>query len=308
MLKHLLEEWARRYPPDTSTSTGNGGAGSGSRRRTTPATLYRGRFAPSPTGPLHLGSLVAALASWLDARVHGGQWLVRMEDIDAPREAPGAADAICAALRAYGLNCDGPIERQSTRHALYRTAFKRLKDAGLVYPCGCTRREIADSMLHAGEPLGGHAGVHAAVYPGTCRNGLAAGRQARAWRLRVGDARIGFMDRAAGALQQDLAAETGDFVLLRADGLWAYQLAVVVDDAEQGVTHVVRGADLIGSTARQIYLQQRLALPQPVYLHLPVVANAAGEKLSKQTGAIALDTSPAGAAQALEQAARHLFG
>ena len=310
MLKHLLEEWARRYRSDTSP--GNAGTGTGNRSRTAHSAPYRGRFAPSPTGPLHLGSLEAALASWLDARMHGGQWLVRMEDIDAPREAPGAADAICAALRACGLNPDGPIVRQSARHALYRAAFTRLKDAGQVYPCGCTRREIADSMLDPGRSMGGQVGGHveghASVYPGTCRNGLAAGRQARAWRLRVGDARIAFTDRAAGARHQDLAAETGDFVLLRADGLWAYQLAVVVDDAEQGVTHVVRGADLLASTARQIYLQQRLALPQPVYLHVPVVTNAAGEKLSKQTGAVALDTSAAGAAQALEQAARHLFG
>lgn len=314
MLKHLLEEWTRRYRSEPSQ--GDAGTGNGDNSRTAPSAPYRGRFAPSPTGPLHLGSLVAALASWLDARVHGGEWLVRMEDIDAPREAPGAADAICAALRACGLNPDGPIVRQSTRFALYRAAFTRLKDAGLMYACGCTRREIADSMLVPGRSMGGQVGgrvtehveVHAAVYPGTCRNGLAAGRQARAWRLRVGDARIAFTDRAAGALHQDLEVETGDFVLLRADGLWAYQLAVVVDDAAQGVTHVVRGADLIGSTARQIYLQQRLALPQPAYLHVPVVTNAAGEKLSKQTGAIALDTSPAGAAQALEQAARHLFG
>ena len=285
MLEHLIEEWTRRYPP-AKPLTG----------------VYRGRFAPSPTGPLHPGSLVAALASWLDARAHGGQWLVRMEDLDAPREAPGAAAAIIAALAAYGLTHDGAIVRQSARYALYRAAFMRLKDAGLIYPCGCTRREIVDSLLHPGER------GRETVYPGTCRHGLAAGRQARAWRVRVDEARVALEDRAAGRLAQHLATETGDFVLLRADGQWAYQLAVVTDDAEQGITHVVRGADLIDSTARQIYLQQRLGLPQPAYLHVPVVVTEEGEKLSKQSGAEALDVSAAGVAKNLERAARHLFG
>jgi glutamyl-Q tRNA(Asp) synthetase len=290
MLEHLVEEWARRYPRAADEAPASAGS------------TYCGRFAPSPTGPLHLGSLVAALASWLDARAHGGTWLVRMEDLDVPREAPGAAAAIMAALAAYGLTPDGEVVRQSARQVLYRTAFMHLKDAGLIYPCGCTRREIADSL-----PVSGARGRET-VYPGTCRQGLAIGRQARAWRLKVGDARVAYIDRAAGAMQQDLASETGDFVLLRADGQWAYQLAVVVDDAAQGVTHVVRGADLIGSTARQIYLQQRLGLPQPSYLHVPVVVNPGGEKLSKQSGAQALDVSPAGVAKTLDLAARHLFG
>lgn len=291
MLDHLLQEWVRHYRPDTNADYSRDGR-----------SAYRGRFAPSPTGPLHLGSLVAALAGWLDARASGGQWLVRIEDLDAPREAPGAAEAIMAALAAYGLTHDGEVVRQSARQPLYRTAFMRLKDAGLIYPCGCTRREIADSL-----PASGARGRET-VYPGACRQGLASGRQARAWRLRVGDAGVAFVDRAAGAMGQDLARDTGDFVLLRADGQWAYQLAVVVDDAAQGITHVVRGADLIDSTARQIYLQQRLGLAQPQYLHVPVVVNAAGEKLSKQSGALALDLSPAAVAKTLELAARHLFG
>ena len=285
MLEHLIEEWARRYP----------GAAGG-------AAAYRGRFAPSPTGPLHLGSLVAALASWLDARAHGGAWLVRIEDLDTPREAPGAAQAILSALTAYGLVHDGEIVHQSTRHALYRTAFTRLKEAGMIYPCGCTRREIADSLPYPG------ARGRETVYPGTCRQGLAAGRQARAWRVRIGNTPVAFEDRAAGRVVQNLAADSGDIVLLRADGQWAYQLAVVVDDADQGITHVVRGADLIDSTARQIYLQQQLGLPQPSYLHVPVVNNDAGDKLSKQSGAQALDLSPAGVAKTMALAARHLFG
>lgn len=285
MLKHLLLEWVRRHPADPRFDR-----------------IYRGRFAPSPTGPLHPGSLVAALASWLDARAHRGQWLVRIEDIDAPREAPGAAEAIIAALAAYGLDHDGVIVRQSARHALYRAAFMRLKDAGLIYPCGCTRREIADSFPHPGER------GRATVYPGTCRDRLAAGRQARAWRVRVGAACVSFADRAAGMVTQNLATDTGDFVLLRADGQWAYQLAVVADDADQGITHVVRGADLIDSTPRQIYLQQRLGFAQPGYLHVPVMSNAVGEKLSKQTGAAALDLTPSGVTKTLELAARHLFG
>lgn len=285
MLMELVQEWRRHHPPGATQDA-----------------AYIGRFAPSPTGPLHFGSLVAALAGWLDARAHHGKWLVRLEDIDAPREAPGAAEAIVAALKAYGLISDGPMLRQSARHALYRAVFMRLKDAGLIYPCGCTRREIADSVVHPGQR------GRELVYPGICRDGLRAGRQARAWRVRVGEARIWFEDRAAGAISQDLAGAAGDFVLLRADGQWAYQLAVVVDDAEQGVTHVVRGADLLDSTARQIYLQRRLDLPQPKYLHVPVVTNAAGEKLSKQNGAVALDTTPAGVKQTLALAARHLFG
>jgi glutamyl-Q tRNA(Asp) synthetase len=242
---------------------------------------YVGRFAPSPTGPLHFGSLVAALASWCDARAVGGRWLVRMEDLDRPREMPGAADDILHTLRAFGLDWDGEVMVQSERNDAYRAALERL--APLVYPCGCTRREIADSAVTA--PDGAH------VYPGTCRNGLAPGRTARALRIRVGDARIAFHDAVQGAIEQDLAHDVGDFVLTRADGLYAYQLAVVVDDAEQGVTDVVRGADLLDSTPRQIFLQRALRVPEPRYLHVPVVTNVAGEKLSKQTLATPVDAN-----------------
>ncbi|WP_028218585.1 tRNA glutamyl-Q(34) synthetase GluQRS [Paraburkholderia oxyphila] len=267
---------------------------------------YRGRFAPSPTGPLHFGSLVSALASWLDARAHGGTWLVRVEDIDGPRAVPGAAEDILATLQRFGFQADEPPEWQSRRIDLYRAALDQLIAAGHVYPCGCTRKEIADSLLHA------HRRNTTLIYPGTCRSGL-HGKPARAWRLRVPDddpradenpALIRFDDRWQGPQEQDLATEVGDFVLLRADGQWAYQLAVVVDDAAQNITHVVRGADLLDSTARQIWLQQCLGVPTPAYLHVPVVTNEEGEKLSKQTGALALDaTRPL---EALLPAARHL--
>lgn len=249
---------------------------------------YVGRFAPSPTGPLHDGSLVAALASYLDARAHRGRWLLRIEDLDPPREAPGAAETIIVQLRALGFAPDGPVLRQSTRGDAYLAAFETLRARGLVYPCACTRREIADSLARGGDAAQRNREL---VYPGTCRNGIAAGRTPRAWRLRVDDAVIEWSDRALGAQREPLATEVGDFVLRRADGLWAYQLAVVVDDAQQGVTDVVRGADLLGSTARQIYLQQLLGDPRPRYLHLPVVTDEHGEKLSKQTGATAIDTS-----------------
>ena len=239
---------------------------------------YVGRFAPSPTGPLHFGSLVAALGSWLDARAAGGRWLLRMEDLDRPREQPGAAEAILRTLEACGLAWDGEVMVQSRRTEAYAQALARLQDAGLAYPCGCTRREIADSAT-------GLAPDGAQVYPGTCRHGLAPGRSARAWRVRTTHAPVAFIDRLQGAQSQDLEREVGDFVLLRADGLYAYQLAVVVDDAAQGVTDVVRGADLLDSTARQILLQGLLGLTVPRYLHLPVAVNAAGEKLSKQTRA-----------------------
>ncbi|WP_233880839.1 tRNA glutamyl-Q(34) synthetase GluQRS [Paraburkholderia flagellata] len=276
---------------------------------------YRGRFAPSPTGPLHFGSLVSALASWLDARAHHGAWLVRVEDIDGPRTVPGAAEDILATLTAFGFHADEPPQWQSRRTVLYRAALDRLIASGRVYPCGCTRKEIADSQLRA------HQRNATLIYPGTCRDGL-HGKTARAWRLRVPDdatanqtadettsaqdnpALICFDDRWQGSQQQDLATEVGDFVLLRADGQWAYQLAVVVDDAEQRITHVVRGADLLDSTARQIWLQQCLGVPTPAYLHVPVVTNAEGEKLSKQTGAQALDASRP--LEALVAAARHL--
>jgi glutamyl-Q tRNA(Asp) synthetase len=272
------------------------------RRVDLPPGGYRGRFAPSPTGPLHFGSLVSALASWLDARAHGGAWLVRVEDIDGPRAVPGAAEDILATLERFGFYADETPVWQSARLDLYRTALDRLIAAGHVYPCGCTRKEIADSQLHA------HRRNTTLIYPGTCRDGL-HGKPARAWRLRVPDdaasgAAIHFDDRWLGPQSQDLATEVGDFVLLRADGQWAYQLAVVVDDAAQGITHVVRGADLLDSTARQIWLQQCLDVPTLAYLHVPVVTNADGEKLSKQNGAQALD--PSRPLDALVAAARHL--
>ncbi len=246
---------------------------------------YLGRFAPSPTGPLHAGSLVAALASYLDARAHGGRWLIRIEDIDEARTVPGAAEDIIDTLAAFGMQSDGEIVWQSRRTALYEAAFAALGDR--VYPCACSRKEIADSRV-ALAPDG------AAIYPGTCRDGLAPGRQQRAWRVRVpahGDAAavIRFNDRWQGMVSENLADSVGDFVLRRADGFWAYQIAVVTDDANQQVTDIVRGADLLESTPRQIYLQRLLGLPTPRYLHVPVVVNERGEKLSKQTGALALD-------------------
>ena len=239
-------------------------------------TRRAGRFAPSPTGPLHFGSLVAALASYLDARAQGAQWIVRMEDLDEPRTRPGAADAILATLEHCGFEWDGPVIFQSRRTELYRAAFERLIAAGAVYACSCTRKEIADSTL---------AIDGARVYPGTCRHGLAPGRTARAFRVRTDDATIEFADRLQGPIRQGVARETGDFVLLRADGFFAYQLAVVVDDAAQQVTDIVRGADLLDSTARQVHLQRLLGLATPTYLHLPVAVNADGEKISKQAGA-----------------------
>ncbi|HTI17539.1 MAG TPA: tRNA glutamyl-Q(34) synthetase GluQRS [Trinickia sp.] len=272
----------------------------GDARKDQTANVYRGRFAPSPTGPLHFGSLVGALASYLDARAHGGIWLVRIEDIDGPRSVPGADQEILATLDRFGMQPDEPPVWQSTRTTRYASALEQLEKAGLVYPCGCTRKEIADSLVRA------HARHSTLAYPGTCRQGL-AGKPARAWRLRVpdgNDALIAFDDRWQGTQTQNLATEVGDFVLKRADGQWAYQLAVVIDDAEQDMTHVVRGADLLDSTARQIYLQRCLGLPTPAYLHVPVVVDAHGEKLSKQTGATALDASQP--LPALQAAARHL--
>jgi glutamyl-Q tRNA(Asp) synthetase len=250
-----------------------------------PIGSYIGRFAPSPSGPLHAGSLVAALASYLDARTHRGQWLIRIEDIDAPRTIPGAAESILHALASLGMRSDAEVVWQSRRHALYAAALDALQAA--VYPCGCSRREIADSQIHSG--IDG-----AAVYPGTCRQCMPAGKQVHSWRLRVpepGNAAdcIDFEDRWLGPVRHCLSTEIGDFILKRADGSWAYQLAVVVDDAAQGITHVVRGGDLLNSTARQIYLQRLLGVATPRYLHVPLVSNANGEKLSKQTGAKALD-------------------
>lgn len=250
--------------------------------------MYTGRFAPSPSGPLHAGSLAAALASWLDARAHAGRWLVRIEDVDAPRTVAGADEFILNQLRALGLHWDGEVVWQSRRGALYQRAFDDLAARGLVYGCGCTRREIADSQSAQGTP--GVDGER--PYPGTCRNGLAPGRQARAWRVHLpDDAGIErFDDRWLGPQEQDVARAVGDFVLKRADGLWAYQLAVVVDDAGQGVTDVVRGADLLGSTARQRVLGRLLGLPLPRVMHVPLVVDpATGLKLSKQNHAPAVD-------------------
>lgn len=245
---------------------------------------YRGRFAPSPTGPLHFGSLVAALASWLDARAAAGTWLVRIEDVDRARSRREAADEILRTLAACGLEWDEEILCQSRRGDRYRQALRRIEQAGRLYPCRCSRREIADSALL---PDGSRR------YPGTCRGGLPAGERARAWRVRVDPGPICFEDRLQGRQCQDLASEVGDFVLERADGSFAYQLAVVVDDADQAITDVVRGADLLGSTARQIWLQRLLGLPEPRYLHVPVAVDAAGRKLSKQTHAPALDAASA---------------
>lgn len=239
---------------------------------------------------LHAGSLVAALASWLDARAHGGAWLVRMEDVDTPRCVPGADQALLAQLAACGLVSDEPVLWQSTRHDAYQTALDRLVSKGWAYPCGCSRKEIEDAQQQQ------RTRHTAAVYPGTCRNGL-QGKPARAWRLNlqsvINDLQLShpthWHDRRLGAQQQDVLQEVGDFVLRRADGWWAYQLAVVVDDAAQGITHVVRGQDLADNTARQILLQQALGLPTPRYLHTPLVLGADGEKLSKQNGAQALN-------------------
>jgi len=234
---------------------------------------YVGRFAPSPTGPLHFGSLVAAVASWLDARAAGGRWIVRIEDVDTTRTVPGAADEILRALEAFGLTWDGEVVWQSRRTALYDAALQALRAQRRVFACQCSRKEIADSAAH---------GPEGAIYPGTCREKMVRGT-IFSERLRVDDAVITFEDRVQGRITQDVAREVGDFILKRRDALHAYQLAVVVDDAEQGVTDVVRGADLLQSTARQILLQRLLGLPTPRYLHVPVAANARGEKLSKQT-------------------------
>ena len=257
---------------------------------------YRGRFAPSPTGPLHFGSLVAAVGSWADARAHRGDWLVRMEDLDPPRESPGAADEILRVLAALGLEWDEPVSYQSARVQAYGAALASLHRRGAVFACACTRKEIADSVI--GGPDG------SLVYPGTCRDGLPPGRAARATRVRVASVTMEFEDAVQGQVRQDLARDVGDFVLVRTDGLFAYQLAVVVDDAAQGITDVVRGADLLDSTPRQIFLQQLLDLPTPRYLHLPVATDAHGEKLSKQTLAEPVD--PSRGAEALLSALRFL--
>jgi glutamyl-Q tRNA(Asp) synthetase len=267
---------------------------------------YRGRFAPSPTGPLHAGSLVAALASWLDARAHKGQWLVRIEDVDTPRCVPGADQTILAQLAAVGLYPDeGPLY-QSHRAAAYQSALDQLVAQGQAFPCSCTRQDIAQALAASGQARQRHGEL---VYPGTCRHGL-HGRSARAWRFltensqqkmplwqktqglpaidSIANQTLHWTDRRLGTQSQNVSQAVGDFVLKRADGLWAYQLAVVVDDAAQGITHVVRGEDLLDNTVRQIMLQQALGLAQPLYLHTPLVLGAHGEKLSKQNGASAI--------------------
>lgn len=264
-------------------------------------SAYRGRFAPSPTGPLHDGSLVAALASWLDARAQGGQWLVRIEDVDGPRCPAGTDEVILGQLATLGLAPDEPPVWQSRRGDLYQAALDRLIASGHAYGCACTRAEIAA----AAGPRARHGEL---VYPGTCRHGT-GGRPARAWRHQV-QGRIDWQDRRLGAQSQDLEQEVGDFVLKRADGLWAYQLAVVVDDAEQGITDVVRGEDLADNTPRQIALQRALGVPTPRYLHTPLVLAADGHKLSKQNGAAAIDVAdpPSRLREALHRLGLHVDG
>lgn len=282
------------------------------------ASGYKGRFSPSPTGPLHAGSLVAALASWLDARAHRGRWLVRIEDVDTPRCVPGADRVILEQLACCGLVPDEAPVYQSQRGALYQNALDSLVTRGLAYSCACTRQDIARALAASGQPRERHGEL---VYPGTCRNGL-HGRAARAWRFltpnyvpnsalaqselaraainliatdatpaAAAQAEISWDDRRLGTQMQNVSREVGDFVLKRADGLWAYQLAVVVDDAAQSITDIVRGEDLADNTARQILLQRALGLPLPRYLHTPLVLGPNGEKLSKQNGAQPLDTA-----------------
>lgn len=247
----------------------------------------RGRFAPSPTGPLHLGSLLAAAGSYLEARTRGGSWIVRMEDVDRAREVPGAADGILHALEKFGFEWDGAVERQSARTPLYATALARLDMAGLAYPCSCSRSQLARlAQASDGEP----------IYPGTCRAGAAHGRLPAAVRFRTDLAQrapVAIEDRLQGRIVQDVAREIGDFVIRRRDGYFAYQLAVVVDDADQGITDVVRGCDLLDSTPRQVLLQQALGLPTPAYAHLPLLVEADGAKLSKSRHSVPLDPARA---------------
>jgi glutamyl-Q tRNA(Asp) synthetase len=245
--------------------------------------MYIGRFAPSPTGPLHFGSLVAAVASYCDARKNHGKWLLRMEDLDRPRTVYGAADTILQQLESFGFEWDGPVVYQSQRDSFYHEALETLNAKQLIYPCTCTRKEIADSSSIVG--------IEGVIYPGTCLQQPIKSDAPIAWRIKTNDIKISFIDKIQGNIHQTLNTDIGDFILKRADGLFAYQLAVVVDDALQGITHVVRGADLLDSTPRQIYLQRLLNYTTPQYTHVPVACNAAGEKLSKQTLAAAIDTS-----------------
>jgi glutamyl-Q tRNA(Asp) synthetase len=277
-----------------------------------PADGYRGRFAPSPTGPLHAGSLVAALGSWLDARANGGQWLLRIEDIDTPRCVLGADLQIQGQLRACGLFWDEEPSYQSRRQELYQAAFQRLNELGKLYSCTCSRQTIANALAVAGIHTPRNQEM---VYPRTCRPSQLTpysdellGETKRAWRIALPEnCQIEFEDLSLGMQSQDLNQEVGDFVLRRNDGLFTYQLAVVVDDAEQGITHIVRGQDLLNNTARQIYLQNQLGYPTPSYHHLPLVLDDHGEKLSKQTMASSINTENEKSALAeLRKAAKHL--
>jgi glutamyl-Q tRNA(Asp) synthetase len=275
-----------------------------------PHPRYRGRFAPSPTGPLHAGSLASALGSWLDARANQGSWLVRIEDLDVPRCITGMDQRILAQLQACGLFWDEEVIWQSHRLKAYESALETLYSDRQIYPCTCSRQQITSVLSSQGKL---RARNQEQVYPGTCRNGHVWQAQlpsisASAWRLALKpDQYIRFTDAEFGLQEQDLNGDVGDFVLRRADGIVAYQLAVVVDDAHQGITHIVRGADLLSNTARQIYLQGVLGYPTPHYRHLPLVLDPHGEKLSKQTQATAINTvSNAAVLQALQAAALHL--
>ena len=262
-----------------------------------PAEPYIGRFAPSPTGLLHIGSLLTAVASFADARAHGGLWRVRMEDLDPPREMAGAAAHILRTLEAFGFEWDGEVVYQSRRHELYRAVLDQLKAQGRVYPCYCSRRQVAEQARGTG--------ADGPLYGGRCARGGTATAKTPAWRIRVPEAVYGFDDAVVGHYRQRLAADVGDFVLLRADGFWAYQLAVVADDAEQGITHIVRGQDLLVSTPRQLFLQQCLGYAQPHYAHLPLLTNRLGQKWSKQTLAPAIDAADA---EALLRQVLHWLG
>lgn len=245
---------------------------------------YRGRFAPSPSGMLHFGSLVAAVGSYLDARAHAGEWFIRIEDLDIQRNVIGAADAILHTLEKLGMEWDGEVVYQSRRQHVYRSGLELLQQKGLIYPCGCSRREIADSSI---------LGPRGPIYPRTCLLKTLPEGKPHALRMRTNEDWIAFDDLIQNTHGQRLEKEIGDFVLLRADGIYAYQLAVVIDDAEQGITHIVRGADLLDSTPRQIYLQRQMGLITPQYMHLPVATNSRGEKLSKQTHALPVDVTSA---------------